>query len=166
MVERISAIGEFANIGAPLIRLLDLSSIEISARGSNEEIEQIEVASKIAFEYSGQHYPARLRTILPTINSQTRNREVRLLFTDGPALTGAAGKLIWNDHRPHIPANLVVRREDKLGIFTEEKGIAIFIPVANAMAGRSTPVDLVDDTHLIIEGHFAIQDKTPVHITE
>ena len=81
-------------------------------------------------------------------------------------MTGAAGKLIWNDRRPHIPANLVVRREEKFGIFIEEKGTAIFVPIANAMAGRSTPVSLSDDTHLIIEGHFTVQDKTPVHITE
>jgi len=165
VTERISAVGEFAAAGTPLLKILDLTAIEVSAQVSSDEVVQIGKAGQIYFSYADQRYPLKLRTVLPAINPSTRNQEVRLEFERDVAITGAAGKLIWSDYRPHIPADLLVNRDGRLGIFINSNGTARFHPLEAAQAGRSTPVDLPADTQIIIEGHFSLQDNAGVQVT-
>jgi len=162
VTERISSVGEYVSTGTPLLRIMDIFDIELSAQVPVDEIVQIERTDEIYFEYAGYRYPVTVRTILPAINSLTRNREVRLLFSRDKALAGAAGKLIWVDQRPHIPANLLVSRGDSLGIFVATERKAVFVPLAGARTGRSTPVSLPPQTRLIVEGHRALEDGDAV----
>jgi len=164
VTERSSAVGQYAVAGTPLIRILDINNIEISAQATTSDINQIESATRIYFTYSDGRYPVRIRAILPVINPETRNQEVRLLFNDTNAITGAAGKLIWFDPRPHIPASLLVQRHNQLGIFIHRNGSAEFHPVPGAQSGRSTPVNLPGNTELVIEGHYSLQDKVQVQV--
>ena len=164
VVERLSAVGQFAGTGTPLLRVLDLSALEVSAQVSTDEITQIESADQIYFSYADRRFPVKTRSILPTINPATRNQEVRLLFSEDNAITGAAGKLIWSDPRPHIAADLLVQREGRLGIFIYADGLARFYPLVTAQAGRSTPVDLPGSAQIIIEGHYSLQDNTGVKV--
>ena len=97
VTERLSAVGQYANVGTALVRILELDDLEVSAQVFSEDVQQVQERQQISFENSGHRYPTRLRTILPSVNTRTRNREVRLLFVDGPALPGAAGKIFWTD---------------------------------------------------------------------
>jgi len=166
VTERISAVGEFASAGTPLIGILDISDIEISAQVSVDDGSQIESAAEIFFTYSDRRYPVRLRTVLPAVNSDTRNQEVRLVFANDRAVTGAAGRLAWNDPRPHIPANLLVDRDGQLGVFIYTNGRVIFQPVEGAQSGRSSPVNLPEETYLVTEGQYSLQDNTQVQVVD
>ena len=94
----------------------------------------------------------------PAINTRTRNHEVRLLFSNGTALPGAAGKLIWRDSQPHVSAKLLVRRGNDFGIFINNSGKARFHAIPGAQQGRTTPVDLPLDTVVITEGQYRLED--------
>jgi len=166
VTERISAVGEFASAGTPLVKIVDLTAIEVSAQVSSDEVVQIDTAEQIYFSYAELRYPLTLRTVLPAINPSTRSQEVRLEFEQTAAITGAAGKLIWSDYRPHLPADLLVNRDGQLGIFIFTNGTARFHPLEGAQAGRTTPVDLPADTQIIIEGHFSLQDNAGVQVTD
>jgi hypothetical protein len=114
------------------------------------------------FQHDDKSYPVNLRAILPSINSETRNSEVRLLFQNGPALPGASGKLIWKDLRAHIPGNLIVKRNGDLGVFIYDAGKARFVALPGAQAGRASPVDLSLNSTIITEGHFALKNNDDV----
>ncbi len=164
VLERISAVGEYVTTGTALLRVMDISDIEVSAQVPNDDIVQINKTSTLFFEYAGRRYSLAVRAILPVINTLTRNREVRLLFNHEPALTGAAGKLIWVDPRPHVPATLLVRRGNSLGIFIDNGGTASFVPLTGAQTGRSTPVELPDSVYLIIDGHLSLEDGMVIRV--
>ena len=166
VTERISAVGQYAAPGTPLVRLVDIEDIEISAQIPATEISQLKNSQQLYFSYANERYPVQLRTILPVINSETRSQEVRLLFAMEKSITGAAGKLFWSDNRSHIPANILVEREGRLGIFIENEGMAIFQPVIDAQPGHSTPVELPKDTQIIIEGHYSLSDRAAVKVTD
>ena len=159
---RLAAVGEFADMGTRLVEIMDIEQLEISAQVPALDVETVELAEETYFEDTASRYPVTLRTVTPAVNTQTRNREVRLLFSNEPALPGAAGKLTWRDNQPHISAKLLVRRGNDFGIFINNTGKARFHVIPGAQQGRTTPVDLPLDTVVITEGHYRLEDGQPV----
>lgn len=162
VTERTSSVGNYAEVGKTLVRILDIDQLEISAQVNAGDVQQFEHVAELFFEHEGQNYQVKLRAILPSINSETRNREVRLLFQNGPALPGAAGKLNWRETRPHVPGNLIVKRDGVLGIFVLENDKVRFVEVPGAQSGRASPVDLDGDAKIITVGQYALTDNETV----
>jgi hypothetical protein len=94
-----------------------------------------------------------------------RTQEVRLEFVSSKALVGVAGELIWKNQQPHVPPEVLVQREGRLGIFvvTKDKK-AKFIVLENAAEGRPTYVDLPLDTMVVTRGRFQLHDGDRVSI--
>jgi hypothetical protein len=145
-----------------LVKILDLEQLEISAQVYAQDVYQLETSEQLMFQHDDKSYPVILRAILPSINSETRNREIRLLFKNGPALSGAAGKLIWNDKRPHVPGNLIVRRGGALGVFTYTKGKVNFNVLPAAQAGRASPTKIDPTAIIVTEGYYSLNDNDDV----
>ena len=162
VTERTSSVGNYAEVGKPLVRILDIEQLEISAQVYARDAEQLKSADDLEFRHDDLGYPVKLRAILPSINSETRNQEVRLLFQNGPALPGAAGKLRWRDKRPHVPGNLIVERNGSLGVFVFENNRARFVALPAAQAGRASPTDISVSSTLISVGHFGLNDGDAV----
>ena len=162
ITSRSGAVGEFADIGTRLLEIMDIEQLEISAQVPSRDIEPVEQADEIYFEDTAKRYAVKLRAVTPAVNTRTRNREVRLLFSNGSALPGAAGKLIWRDSQPHVSAKLLVRRGDNFGIFINNSGKARFHIIPGAQQGRTTPVDLPPDTVVVTEGQYRLEDGQPV----
>lgn len=164
IIARVGAVGEFADVGTNLLEVLDLERLEVSAQVPVRDIEQIKTIPNLRFEDSTGRHAIKLRVVMPTVNTQTRNREARLLFVDAPALPGAAGKLVWRDNRPHVPAKLLARREAGFGVFLYDHGKARFHLIPGAQQGRPTPVALPPDARLVTEGHYGLQDGQAISI--
>ncbi|MGB5079804.1 MAG: hypothetical protein WBO23_03560, partial [Burkholderiales bacterium] len=103
-----------------------------------------------------------LLRVSPAIAPQARTVEARLRFRGEPAAAGASGAVTWRDSRPHIPAELVVRREGRLGVFVDERGLARFHPLAEAQEGRPAPADLAPGTRIVVSGQLALLDGQPL----
>ena len=159
---RLAAVGQYAAVGTPLLRLLDLGELEVSAQVAAPDAVTLGGATVLRFENAGQAYPVRVRTILPAVHTATRTREVRLLFTERSALPGAAGKLRWRDPRPHLPARLIVRRGEVLGVFSIAAGRARFHPLPGAEAGRDAPTSLPPTTRIVVRGQLGLRDGDAV----
>jgi len=164
VVKRSSAVGQFTNVGTALVKIMDIEELELSAQIFSHDSQQITQSDELIFEHSGKRYPVKLRTVIPIINTETRNREVRLHFKNGPALAGAAGKLLWRDKRPHIPGEFIVRRNNELGVFTVKDNVAHFISIPSAQTGRASPTTISIDTALVIEGQFSLKDADAVSV--
>jgi RND family efflux transporter MFP subunit len=159
---RLIGVGQFAARGTPLIRLLDTSHSEVSAQVSSRETPALQKAGSLVFEHNGEHYPLRLRTILPSIHSETGTQEARLDFTDRKAEPGAAGRLMWRDKVIHIAAEFLVKRGETLGVFTETAGAAHFHPLPEAQNGRPATISLPPDTPIIVSGQYGLNEGAPV----
>ena len=164
VIERATAVGEFVSVGTALVKVMDIDEIVISAQVLSRDATQVSQASELYFEHDNTRYPVKLRSIVQAIDTETRNREVRLMFNDTHALPGATGRLIWRDERAHIPGDLLVRRNGKLGVFTVEGNIAKFNSMPTAQAGRASVTSLGNDINVVIEGHFSLKEAVPVDI--
>lgn len=155
---RLAAVGEFADVGTRLVEMMDVERLEVSAQVPVPDIKGMEQAGDIYFEDKAGRYALTLRTVTPAVNTRTRNREVRLLFGNGTALPGAAGKLTWHEGQPHVSARLLVRRGNDFGIFINNGGKAGFHVIPDAQQGRNTPVNLPPETVVVTEGHYSLED--------
>ncbi len=161
---RLIAVGQFAAQGTALVRLLDMTRPEVSAQVPSRETDALRQAKALAFEHDGKHYPLNLRAILPTIHTETGTQEVRLDFTELRGDPGAAGRLIWRDGVQHVPAEYLVQRGGRLGVFIMEGGKAHFHALPDSQSGRPAAISLPPETQLIVTGQFGLSEGTDVKV--
>jgi len=165
VLDRLVSVGEYATPGTALVRVLDLTRLEVSADVLANDAAALSQATSIVFRHNKRDYPVTLRTVTPVIDELARTREARLRFTDEAALAGATGRLVWT-LAAALPPDLIVRRSGQLGVLLAENGNARFQPLPDAQEGRPAVVDLPPETLLIVEGRFALSDGDPVTLRE
>ncbi|MDH3325459.1 MAG: efflux RND transporter periplasmic adaptor subunit [Gammaproteobacteria bacterium] len=165
IVERIAQVGELASIGSPLLRIIDATRIEVSAKIQSQDIASMQQAKNFQFVTQDGSYDVQLRKITPAFDPIQRNREARFLFSKERALSGSNGTLQWKQSQPYIPANMLTRRGGQLGIFViNGENLAEFIAIKKAQEGRPAASELPGSIRIIVNGRFAIQDGMTVSI--
>ncbi len=158
VLERLVSEGEWVNIGSSVVRIIDSKRLEVSAQVPLQHIKSLKTAGNLWFESSGIKYPLTLRVITPTINTQSRNREIRLTFASESALPGTAGRLTWQATEPHLPANLLMRRDGQLGVFIVNDRKAHFKPLPGALEGHPAIISLPLESMIIVQGRHSLED--------
>lgn len=165
IVEKIISVGELANPGTPLLRIVDAQQREVTAKLQSYQVASLHAAAELHFENRNNNYPLKLRSVLPVIDPTARTQEVRLVFSAAKALVGVSGELIWKNQQPHIPAEVLVQRGGRLGVFVVNKdGRAKFIVLDAAVEGRPTFVDLPLNTRIVTKGRFQLQDGDAISV--
>jgi len=164
VVERIASIGVYAVPGTPIVRLLDDENIEISAKVQEQDLGSLTEADRLTFSSRGTSNPVRLRTVLPLMDSRLKTYEVRLTFVGDRSQPGTTGRLSWVSRVGHVPADLIVRRGDALGIFVVDGDQAHFVALKDARPGHPVPTDLPPSTLVVIDGRFVVQDGDSVRV--
>jgi len=162
VTERLASAGDLANPGTPLVRLVQLDNAEVSAELQTADADRLQAADAVWLVYQGEPFPLRLRQLLPVVDERTRTQQARLVFSGRSAPPGAAGRLVWRSGTGLIPAEYVVRRDRRLGIFYLDDGEARFHPVTDALEGQAAPVALPPETPVIVEGRHRLTDGEAV----
>jgi len=161
---REAQLGELAAPGKRLVRLLDTTTVELSAQLPVRDIASLQQASVATYRHNGQAYGARLRAVVPSVETGTRSQEIRLTL-DGPAPPpGASGRLHWQLATGLLPAEYLVRRADNLGVLVVRDGAAAFVSVAGAREGRPASVDLPPHTQVITAGRYRVSHGDPITV--
>ena len=166
VIERLASVGELVGPGSTVLRLLDLEHLEVKGDIQEQDLAGLMAASSIRFESGGESYPVAIRTVVPVVDVRLRSQEVRFRFLDRTALPGTVGRVRWSSPRLHIPADLLVRRGNNLGLFLERDGVARFHALEVALEGQPAPIDLPMNTQVIVEGRLSLRDGVPVLVME
>jgi len=162
---RTAQLGAQLEPGKPVLRLVSSDNLEISAQLQAEDARLLAQVRQLAFHVNGQRFPVTLRTITPLLDALTRTQEARLQFVDHHVLPGSSGRLRWQHPQPHLPADLLLRRDGKLGVFLAEQGKARFVPLPRAQEGRSVALEgLESSAQVIIDGRYALQDGDSIEL--
>ena len=163
--ERLGQVGEIAAPGTPLLRILDASRIEVSARIQAADAAELQTSKNIVFESGKDQLPLKLRRIVPALDERERSQEARFRFAKRNALPGAPGRVVWQSAQAHLPPDLVLRRGNKLGVFVAANGKAMFVALPQAQEGRPAPADLDGNAAIIVDGRYQLQDGDAVSVT-
>jgi RND family efflux transporter MFP subunit len=163
VVQRLAQQGEAVAPGQALYVLTQREGAEIQATVDPTQVTGLRQAAAPVFAPQTQEGPAvsvRLLRISPTLQTGSRSQTVRLAPVQ-PAqmpIAGSAGVLQWQDPQPHVPATLLVRRGNALGLFVDQGGLARFVPLPLAQEGRPSAVSLPADTRVVVQGQVRLQD--------
>ena len=166
VAERLASVGDLAAPGTPLLRLVQTDDAEVSARVRPAEADAGAEARDIAFSWLGRRYPLKLLRVSPVIDPRTRTREVRLGFEEEAAPPGASGRVYWRSGKAHLPADLLVKRDGRLGVFLANDGHARFQALDGALEGQPAAAELPADARIIVEGRHGLKDGMAVTIGE
>ena len=162
---RLAAEGELAAPGTPLLQLIDSRQLEVSAKIPQDKIKLVESLDNLLFHYGETDYPVKIRRSVATIDPDSGNQEVRLVFSSSKALPGSSGRLTWKLTTPHIPPDLLSQRDGKVGIFLARDNKAFFHVLENAQIGHPAMTDLPASSKVIIEGRFGLKNGDPIEVT-
>ena len=160
--ERIGQVGEIATPGAGIVRVLDASNIEVSARVRPELVAALRESKDITFEAAAASYALKLRRIVPALDQRERNQEARFRFAGKSAMPGTAGRVVWQSTQAHLPTDLVLRRNGELGVFVANGGKAKFVPLPLAQEGRPAPANLDATAQVVTAGRYQLQDGAAI----
>jgi RND family efflux transporter MFP subunit len=159
--ERLAQAGEFVGAGTPLYVLTQADAAEVSAQVALADVAGVRASQRVEFLAADRAVPLKLLRVSATVSAPARTVEVRLA-PQQPVTIGSAGQLRWADHRPHLPASLLVQRERRLGVFVVEAGKAKFVPLPEAQEGRAAAADLPPNALVVVSGQAALQDGQAV----
>ncbi|TDQ45365.1 efflux RND transporter periplasmic adaptor subunit [Tepidicella xavieri] len=161
VVQRMAQLGEAVAPGAPLFVLAETGAAEVQASVTPADIGGLRRASAVHFQPQGQdrRHALKLLRVTGTVQAGSRTQTVRLGF-EGPAALppGTSGLLWWEDPTPHVPASLVVKRGNRLGVFVREGRTARFVALPDAQEGRAVPIALPGETLIVVRGQAALND--------
>lgn len=162
---RLASEGELAAPGTPLIELLQHSGREVEANIRPGRAEQL-ITAKAHFRFQGTDYPVRLARITTSLDPTTRTRTARFTFDAKAAPAGSAGRLLWRDPRPHVPADFIQQRDDQLGYFVSKDKTASFISLSDALEGRPAAVTQAADARLVDQGRHGLKQGDSLKIVK
>ncbi|MFN4148427.1 MAG: efflux RND transporter periplasmic adaptor subunit [Rhodocyclaceae bacterium] len=156
---RSGQVGELATMGAALMTLVS-REVELAAQLQPRDVESLRAAVLPApiFETAQGRYELRLLRISPVLQRESRSIEARLAFVGEPPAPGTEGRLIWREGQAHLPADLLVLRDGRLGVFVVAEGKARFHALPDAQEGRPAMLDLPLGTRIVTQGRHALQD--------
>ncbi|MBF0137440.1 MAG: efflux RND transporter periplasmic adaptor subunit [Magnetococcales bacterium] len=170
VVNRAAQPGMWAGPGTPLLRLVDTKETRVSAQMAAGQAEQMDKVSGWLFVLGGQQMPVTLQALLRVASATARTREARFLFTGASPSVGSSGRLVWKDARPHLPAWLLVRRGEKLGMFLVQDNKGMFHVLPEAQEGRPVLLDaglqIPATAMVVIKGRETLTDGQAVRISK
>jgi RND family efflux transporter MFP subunit len=160
---RDASAGSLAGAGMVLMTLEDATRVEVSARVAPRDLASLRAAKSVEFVSPAGRSAVRIARVSPAIDDASRTHEVRAAFTGTRAPAGAEGRLAWTDPAPHVPAELVTRRDGSgggslLGVFVLRDGVARFVELPGAQEGRPAASTLPADARIATDGRNSLRD--------
>jgi len=166
VTERQVQLGILATPGLPLLKLLQLDTLEVEVELSREELDSLQGRNDIRFLSGEESYPLSLRAVLPLVNPTTNKRSVRLRFNAAAPLPGTSGEVVWRAEGHYLPVDLIVERDGQLGYFMLADDRARYVILQGARPGHPARLsaDITDpqSIEVVVEGRFALQQGDPV----
>ena len=158
VVARSAQTGAYVSPGLPLLTLVQTDSAELQGELDPSDVDSLSSSDQMVFLSAGREWPVKFERVSAVVSERSRVQKARLSFTDGTPAIGSTGYLIWQRAQLAVPAQLIVKRGDQLGLFIVENELARFVPLARAEEGRPTEVTLPATSRIIVGGRDRIKD--------
>jgi RND family efflux transporter MFP subunit len=166
--------GEYTQPGDPLLRLVDLESLEISVTAPLRAARYNEPGSTVQVAGAGRQLGARIRALVPVGDSISRMMELRLSLEPGHWYIGEAVTVELPDGLPaetlSVPRDALVLRDKEVFVYRlSADNTAIKVPVTTS-PGRGTNIavegELEAGAQVIVRGAERLRDGQAVRINE
>jgi RND family efflux transporter MFP subunit len=174
IASRQADVGEYAEPGDPLLRLVDTQALEISVSAPLRAARYNVPGSLLQVEAGGRRETAEVRAIVPVGDSLSRMMELRLTLRPGHWYIGEAVTVELQDGSSestlNVPRDALVLRDDEVFVYAlSADNRAIKVPVTTG-AGRGSAIavrgDLVPGTLVVVRGAERLQHGQAVKVVD
>jgi len=120
--------GEYAQVGSPVIRLVDTANLEVSTRVPAALVQPIQPGTLLEVTGMGKTLTAPLRALVPVGDEVSRTMELRVELKDTGLLVGSPVRVSLPSAEPKqvvaIPRDAVILRSDSQYVFVVKEGKA------------------------------------------
>ncbi|MEZ5891749.1 MAG: efflux RND transporter periplasmic adaptor subunit [Parvularculaceae bacterium] len=163
-------IGEFANPGTELVRLVDTRHLEVTTRAPAGLTRNIAPGETIKVANGADTLDAKVRAVVPVGDDRSRMLEIRLELPETDWYIGSAVRVSLPSDRPRlvtaVPRDALVLRADRISVYVVgEDMIAKRIDVEIGSAeGDFIEVmgDIAPGSDVVIRGGERLRDGQPV----
>jgi RND family efflux transporter MFP subunit len=125
VVARLINPGEYASAGKEVVRLVDISSLEVSAQAPIQISQFLKEGTKITSYIEDKPVVGTLRALVPVGDLLSRTVEIRLTIDSGAAFVGDSAKVMVPSSAPRmalaVPRDALLLREDNTYLFKLDK---------------------------------------------
>ncbi len=115
VAERLQQAGEFVNVGAPLLRLVNDRELEVVARAPLGSADSVAAGAEASLSDSDRTVTGKVRAVIPVGDERSRMVELRIALADGSWRVGAPVRVLIasRSRRPVItvPRDAVIQRQ-------------------------------------------------------
>lgn len=174
VAERHAQRGEFVSIGAPLLRLVDTSAIELQVRAPVALAERLAVGIEVQLEGENAPSHGRIASVVPVGDDSSRQLELRIALNGSSLPVGAALRAGLPSAVPRsvlaVPRDaILLRREGSRVMRVGSDAIAEQVVVdIGAQLGDLVEVhaELAPGDRLVIRGAERLQPGQRVHVPD
>lgn len=172
VTERLIEVGEYANPGSQIVRLVDTQRIEARAQVPVSVAPYLTEGQTIRVSDGQNAVDAPIRALIPVGDATTRTFEVRVDLTDSPWIVGSAVRAAFPTETPTrsvaVPQDaLVLRNEGSFVWAVNEDGAARRVLVrSGAQDGEWVAVEgeIEAGERVVIRGAENLRDGQPLNI--
>jgi len=144
VVARSAAEGEYLQTGAPLLRLVDTDTLEVSVNAPLRVARHNQAGETVLVENGDSRNEARIRSLVPVGDARSRMMELRLALDNSPWLIGEAVTVELPESEREsalrVPRDALVLRDNEVFVYTVgEDNTAHKVPVTPG-AGRGNSI--------------------------
>ncbi|HUB84493.1 MAG TPA: efflux RND transporter periplasmic adaptor subunit [Rhizomicrobium sp.] len=134
VVSRLINVGEYATAGKPIVRLVEIDALEVSAQIPIDASHYLSAGEPVIVMVQNKSVIATVRAVVPVGDIASRSIEIRLTLPQGSAYVGDAVRVLIPSAQPHnvlaVPRDALVLREDNTYVFkVDKKNIATRVAV-------------------------------------
>lgn len=155
---RQAQVGQLLTLGSPVLNLVQVTGTEIQAKIPSNLSDQLTNADRVEFTTQNQTTVVELIQLSPVVDRQAALQTARFRPQDDKPIVGQTGQLVWYLKGRLLSADLVVKRNGKLGVFIVDNKKAKFIVLPNAQEGRPVAITEQQNWQVIIGGRERLQD--------
>jgi RND family efflux transporter MFP subunit len=163
IIAKLSNEGAYASPGSPMVTLLHQGKVELETELPVRQVEIIRHSPSINFIADQQRYRVTIRTILPIVDSQSRQQKIRLSFAgDRRPSGGSFGLLQYDSDRVYLEQQYIQKRNGQFGIFIVNNNQARFIALPGAAEGQAVHANLDAEDLVIVSDLKLLQPGEPI----
>jgi RND family efflux transporter MFP subunit len=171
VASRLINVGEYATAGKPIVRLVEIDSLEVSTQVPIDISHNLHEGEQAGVVIQNKTIAAIVRAVVPVGDIASRTVEIRLTLPQGSAYVGDAARVLIPSAQPRnvlaVPRDALVLREDNTYIFkVDNKNIATRIAVETGSEdGSMIEVKglVVPGDRIIIRGEERLDPGQKVH---
>jgi RND family efflux transporter MFP subunit len=174
LVSQDTQVGEYASPGAPIARLVDTRSLEVTAQAPDSLLKSVKPGDSIEVSLGAERVKATIRAIVPVGDQLTRTMEIRLALPEAQWPIGSAVRvaLPQTAPRPVVAAHrdAVILRADRISVYVVGADMTAKQVDVELGAAEGDLIEIIGDVkpgdRVIIRGAERLRDGQKVTIGE